>query len=239
MSCLQLSVSLPDIVLWDSHPLALGATPTQVIIDGILQFPHAHAAPKPEAHQHAPTPPKWDVETTRTLEYDGLPPLEPKFRPHMVAFTNVSQFWTRDDVRGTVVDQFAAPQALDGETSGVVVASQGQVVCAGPVASCSSYMWSAETTVVDLAGGAVQPGLVNYGAELGLSEIAAEASTRDGFAADPLQGQPSFFGPGGYIAKAIDGLQFGTRDALWVQSSVLACPTRLTSALTGWRTVLG
>ncbi|TFK90568.1 hypothetical protein K466DRAFT_543238 [Polyporus arcularius HHB13444] len=203
-----------DIVLWDSHPLALGATPTQVVIDGILQFPHAHIAAKPAAHQLAPTTPKWDVETARTLEYDGLPPLEPKFRPHMIVFTNVSQFWTRDEVQGTVVDMFATQGALDGRSTGFVVAVHGQVVCSGAATSCASYLSSSEATVVDLAGGAVQPGLVNYGAELGLSEIFTEASTRDGYVADPLQGQPSFFGPGGYVAKAIDGLQFGTRDAL-------------------------
>ncbi|KAI0705003.1 hypothetical protein C8T65DRAFT_718924 [Cerioporus squamosus] len=194
-----------DIVLWDSHPLALGATPTQVVIDGILQFPHAHIAPKPSAHQRVPTTPKWDVETTRTLEYDGLPPLEPMFRPHMVVFANVSHFWTRDEVRGAVKDVFAAQDVLSSERYGVIIAHQGRVVCAGAATSSS---------VVDLAGGAVQPGLVNYGAELGLSEIFMEASTRDGYVADPLQGQPSFFGPGGYVAKAIDGLQFGTRDAL-------------------------
>ncbi|RPD74182.1 hypothetical protein L226DRAFT_535646 [Lentinus tigrinus ALCF2SS1-7] len=203
-----------DIVLWDSHPLALGATPTQVIIDGILQFPHAHVAPKPDAHQNAPMTPKWDVETARTLEHDGLPPLEPKFRPHMVVFANVSRFWNMDEAKGRVVDVFAVQGLLNTENLGMVVADQGRVVCAGAATSCASYLSSTEATIVDLAGGAVQPGLVNYGAELGLSEIFTEASTRDGYVADPLLGQPSFFGPGGYVAKAIDGLQFGTRDAL-------------------------
>ncbi len=151
----------------------------------------------------------------------------------MIVFTNVSQFWTRDEVRGTVVDMFATQGALDFGSTGVVVAVHGQVVCSGAATSCASYLSSSEATVVDLAGGAVQPGLVNYGAELGLSEIFTEASTRDGYVADPLQGQPSFFGTGGYVAKAIDGLQFGTRDALCVHSTSPMMFAVLTSCA-GW-----
>ncbi|KAI0743926.1 hypothetical protein C8Q80DRAFT_1184079 [Daedaleopsis nitida] len=203
-----------DVVLWDSHPLALGATPTQVIIDGILQFPHAHVAPKPSAHQHAPPAPNFDKEAAQALEYDGLPPLEPKNYNSLVVFTNVSHFWTRAPTENAVVDMFTGDPGARAKEQSVVIVNEGQVMCSGAATTCMSFLTSPDAMVIDLQGGAFQPGLVSYGAALGLAEITMEASTGDGIVADPLDGQPPFFGPGGYIAKAVDGLQFGTRDAL-------------------------
>ena len=43
-----------DVVLWDSHPLQLGATPKQVWIDGIQQLEHPVVADKGEKLQEAP-----------------------------------------------------------------------------------------------------------------------------------------------------------------------------------------
>ena len=104
--------------------------------------------------------------------------------------------------------------AKEVEGMGVVIVSNGKVVCSGSSGACNQH-FHAETTSIDLRGGAIQPGLVNYGAALGLTEIAMEPSTGDGAVADPLDGgQPALFGAGGYLAKAADGLMFGTRDAL-------------------------
>ncbi|KAI0779702.1 hypothetical protein C8Q74DRAFT_1447183 [Fomes fomentarius] len=203
-----------DVVLWDSHPLSLGATPTQVIIDGILQFHRPHVAPKPSTHQHTPRTPSYDKETAQTLAHDGLPPLVPKNYRALVVFANVTHFWSRIPSEGTFMDLFAEQHALGGEAQGIVVVNEGDVVCSGLATECAAHLSSPTATVIDLRGGAIQPGLVSYGADLGLLEIAMEPSTRDGYVADPLDGQPAIFGSGGYVAKAVDGLQFGTRDAL-------------------------
>ncbi len=220
---LKLSLtSNADIVLWDSHPLSLGATPTQVFIDGILQLPHAHVAPKPAAHQHAPTSPDFSREASEAVKYEGLPPLEPTRREGVVVFTNVSSFWTKDAASGALVDVFA-PRSTSADTARTVVVSQGRVVCAERgAASCATYLSSpgADTEVLDLQGGAIQPGLVSYGASLGLAEIAMEPSTGDGPVIDPLDPhQPPLLGNAGYVARAADGLQFGTRNALYVPAS--------------------
>lgn len=220
---LKLSLtSNADIVLWDSHPLSLGATPTQVFIDGILQLPHAHVAPKPAAHQHAPTSPDFSREASEAVKYEGLPPLEPTRREGVVVFTNVSSFWTKDAASGALVDVFA-PRSTSADTARTVVVSQGRVVCAERgAASCATYLSSpgADTEVLDLQGGAIQPGLVSYGASLGLAEIAMEPSTGDGPVIDPLDPhQPPLLGNAGYVARAADGLQFGTRNALYVHAS--------------------
>ncbi|KAI0329713.1 hypothetical protein GY45DRAFT_1361902 [Cubamyces sp. BRFM 1775] len=201
-----------DLVLWDSHPLALGATPTQVFIDGIPQLPNAQVAPKPAEHQLAPSTPDFSHEAAAALKYEGLPPLAPKRKESVVVFSNVSSFWRADDSQGDLVDVFSGH---DLDKQGVVAVERGRVLCAGSHAACASHPTLPDAVVVDLQGGAVQPGLTSYGSSLGLAEIALEPSTGDGRVVDPLEpNQPTLFGPGGYIAKAVDGLQFGTRDAL-------------------------
>ncbi|KAJ7892589.1 hypothetical protein B0H14DRAFT_3427995 [Mycena olivaceomarginata] len=55
-----------DLVLWDSHPLALGATPIQVFIDGIPQLHNALFSSKPDAFQHVPQTPSFEKEVRDT-----------------------------------------------------------------------------------------------------------------------------------------------------------------------------
>ncbi|KAH9858830.1 hypothetical protein C2E23DRAFT_800280 [Lenzites betulinus] len=208
-----------DIVLWDSHPLALGATPTHVFIDGISQLPGPYTAAKPTAHQKAPSPPDFSAETAATLAYLGLPPLEPTRRSGVVVLTNVSSFWTRGGPGGSFVNLFARSEGSRiMQSQGTVVVSAGRVVCSGHGPTCDAHLSSnsdADTTSINLQGGAVQPGLVSYGSSLGLADIAMEPSTADGVVIDPFDPvQSPLLGTNGYIVRAADGLQFGTRNAL-------------------------
>jgi len=60
------------------------------------------------------------------------------------------------------------------------------------------------------------PALISYGSHLGLVEIDQEDSANDGRAPDLLKKEnPSILGAG-TIIHAVDGLQFETRDALYV-----------------------
>lgn len=185
-----------------------------MIIDGILQIPDPHTAPKPVAHQHAPSTPDWNRETSEALKYNGLPPLEPTNHKKLVVFRNVSNFWSYSATAENFADLFAQyDQAMPGKV-GTVVVQDGNVICFARGPFCSEHVVRPGAEVVDLHGGAIQPGLVAYGTALGLAEIPYEPSTSDGLVKDPLEGQPPLFGAGGYVAKAVDGLQFGTRDAL-------------------------
>ncbi|KAK7032843.1 carbohydrate esterase family 9 protein [Favolaschia claudopus] len=196
-----------DLVLWDSHPLALGATPLQVFIDGIPQLETPHVVEKPDAFQQAPSVPNFDKEAKAAVEYEGLPPLEPtpvKTRP--VVFVNVlSVFAPGAD---GVEELFSAQ---DSNTLGTVVAVDGQLTCVGV---CSVDF--ADATVIDLEAGSISPGLVSFGSPLGLEHIQSEPSTSDGTLFDPLSGAgvPEIAGGDGAIIRAADGLQFQTRDAL-------------------------
>ena len=64
---LATDANVADIVLWDSHPLALGATPQQVWIDGVAQINAPHLLTKPEAFQELPKTPNFDKEREQTL----------------------------------------------------------------------------------------------------------------------------------------------------------------------------
>lgn len=44
-SILYINCGGEDIIVYDSHPMALGATPLQVFIDGVPQIPSPHAVP--------------------------------------------------------------------------------------------------------------------------------------------------------------------------------------------------
>ncbi|EMD37398.1 hypothetical protein CERSUDRAFT_114069 [Gelatoporia subvermispora B] len=215
-----------DIVLWDSHPLALGATPKQVWIDGIpqLERPHSHA--KPAEAQHVPKVPNFDEEADKTLEFDGLPPLEAEqVKGQTVVFTNVSTVILRD---AAGLHETYATTSQDG----VVVVKDGAITCHGTMPSCSSFVEGTKERHVNLEGGAIMPGLTSFGTPLGLEEIGSERSTSDGFVYDPLiQSVPKIIGEEGAVVRAVDGLQFGTRDAL------LAYRSGVTTAITAPKSV--
>ncbi|EPQ57395.1 carbohydrate esterase family 9 protein [Gloeophyllum trabeum ATCC 11539] len=196
-----------DLVIWDSHPLALGATPKQVWIDGIAQLDNPHAAPpKPDSFQSAPATPDFDKEARDALEYEGLPPLLPEHaEAEVVVFTNVGSVYVK--AAGGVRQVFLAK-----EREGVVVVRNGEVVCQG---ACDAAASAGKAKLVDLKGGAISPGLTAYGSPLALQEIQGEVSTQDGYALDPLSGElPKVLGGDYSVMQAVDGLQYATRDAL-------------------------
>lgn len=207
--CPILKESISDLVLWDSHPLALGATPVQVFIDGIPQL-QASFTKKKDDRQVAPITPNFDEEANAAVKFVGLPPLDAtSIASGGVLFRNISSMWWRDDLG---VRSVFRTRSTDDE--GVAFIKDGKVICAGAMGECTSLANDAGLKVINLEGGSITPALVSGGASLGLQEIAAEASTTDGTVFDPLQGSiPAVLGEGS-ITRAVDGLMFGTRDAL-------------------------
>lgn len=202
-----LKSAVSDLVIWDSHPLALGATPLQVFIDGIPQLTDSHVVEKPDTFQRTPPVPNFDKEAQAAMEYDGLPPLEPTtVTTRSVVFVNVRSVFA-SAVSG-VQELFSA---ADDSALGSVVAVDGHITCLGV---CSMDL--ADATVIDLQAGSISPGLVSFGSPLGLEHIASEESTVDGLVYDPLSknGVPEILGGDGAIIRAVDGLLFRTRDAL-------------------------
>ncbi|KAF8597515.1 hypothetical protein BDV93DRAFT_479402 [Ceratobasidium sp. AG-I] len=201
-----------DVVVWDSHPLTLGATPQQLYIDGIAQLSDPVVVAKPSTFQRVPATPDWESAAKAAIEYEGLPPLLPKNKKlteDTVVFERVKGVW--DHSSGELVHQAV-------EHDGVVVVTNGRIECVGPSSRCTSpsLLSAPSTRVVDLAHGTLSPGLISYGAPLGLEEISAEASTNDGRVLDPFAkgGIPDVAGGDALVVSAVDGLSFAGRDTL-------------------------
>jgi imidazolonepropionase-like amidohydrolase len=211
-----------DIVLWDSHPLRLGATPIKVWIDGILQIPVPSKTDGEENHvevgkgkgdewRQLPETPNWDKERKVALRWDGLPPLEGRISSTKVVFTNVKEVWKRsrngDIERAFSTEPFGAKHVK----LGTVIVEEGRMTCIG--VHCSDN--SGNATEIDLHGGTISPGLMSYGSPLGLEEIASELSTSDGESYDAFKTNvPKILDDVGGVVRAMDALMFSTRNAL-------------------------
>lgn len=204
-----------DVVVWDSHPLTLGATPQQLYIDGIAQLSDPVVISKPSTFQRVPATPDWDDDAKAAVKYEGLPPLLPeskKLTEETVMFKRVKGVW--DHSSGELMHQAM-------EKDGVVVVTNGRIECVGSSSRCvsPSLLSSPSTRVVDLVHGTLSPGFISYGAPLGLEEISAEASTNDGRVLDPFakDGIPNVAGGDALVVSAVDGLSFAGRDTLCVR----------------------
>ncbi|KAG8778619.1 hypothetical protein FRC12_024891 [Ceratobasidium sp. 428] len=193
-----------DLIIWDSYPLSLGATPQQVYIDGVAQLENPAVIPKPTALQEPPSPPSWEREAHAAQASDGMHNLIPADRddPHTIILRNVSLL-----VQDEEVLEF-------GGKGGTVVAKHGSIVCSGKARECDSYS-SARARSIDLQRGSILPGLISFGATVGLVEIDQEPSTNDGATPDLLEDEvPKIAGGDDLVVRAVDGLSFAGRNAL-------------------------
>lgn len=202
-----------DLVIWDSHPLALGVTPSQVFIDGIPQLESPHVIHKPTSFQKSPKVPVFDKEANEAVKYEGLPPLRPrKSTTETTIFTNVKSLYIKTSE--AIREAFLAQNET---TLGVVVIRNGSMICSGAQQTClkSSASHDPDVTIVDLEGGSISPAFVSFGSPLGLQHIDQEPSTNDGYVYDPLiKAVPKILGGDAAIVRAVDGLLYESRDAL-------------------------
>ncbi|TFY76655.1 hypothetical protein EWM64_g7357 [Hericium alpestre] len=219
-----------DVVLWDSHPLRLGATPKRVWIDGTVQIP----IPAPGSQyadgdgevlvgrgkddpewRELPEVPNWKREMKRTVEWEGLPPLQGEETEGRVIFRNVSEMMVRSRDGEALETRFSMQATKAGGDEGVVVIEKGRVQCAGVGVACAAFVTNTRDRVVDLRGGVLAPALISFGAPVGLEEIQYEYSTGDGVLYDAFTNTvPPILGDVGGVMHASDALQFQTRNAL-------------------------
>lgn len=142
-----------DVVLWDSDPLSVGATPVQVWIDGSSQFEEPFELEKPDA---------------KPIDHEA--PIEPASGPvkeaRSVAFTGVSKV------------MIPGIEPATHEESVNVVVSNGRVDCIGTCKEAISALSNVKT--VQLSNGYIAPPATAFGSFLGVEEISAEDVTNDG-----------------------------------------------------------
>ncbi|GAA5854825.1 hypothetical protein JCM8547_004085 [Rhodosporidiobolus lusitaniae] len=204
-----------DVVLWSVHPLSLGATPRQVVIDGIVQLLESHP-PRlgeggTEAQRNGPESASLprDYDPPREQEDDGFEWANPG-EGRRKKGTEVVERVKFVDVGETFLPSCEGVGLEEAKVEGLfeIVVEDGRVVCLEK--SCEGF---AGMRTVDLKGGSLLPALVSTGTALGLAEIVSEKSTLDGSGFDPLfQGGLSATQQAFALStpvKAIDGLAFG------------------------------
>jgi len=145
-----------DVVVWDSDPLSVAATPLQVWIDGTAQFKDPVQLSKPLT---APLAPDSELEKT---------PGDPE-QLQDVVFTGVSRVF---------LDGYDEAGA-HGESLNVAI-SKGKITCVG---TCTEELDSASMNcgkLVSLKNGYLTRSFTAFGSYLGLSEIDAEGTTANG-----------------------------------------------------------
>ena len=148
-----------DLVIWEKHPLSLGAHPLQVYIDGIAQIKNVD-------------PEDWS-EQGKPLKFEEPPKLVvPKVKDACSAKAKDAVFTGIKKIIREEGEEVSAKGEL------VVVVRNGQVVCSG---LCRRYS-NKDVAVYDLGGeGVVVPSLLSVGTKfLGLLEIPPEQRTGDG-----------------------------------------------------------
>jgi len=207
-----------DVVIWDSHPLQLAATPVKTWIDGILQIPipsktdeetriEVGKGKEGDEWREVPDVPKWDKERKNTVLWEGLPPLEGKIKNGRIVFSNVKHLLKKGMANS--IEEVSADNG--GSEIGVVVVDNGKIECVG--ASCLTT--TDGSNLVDLHGGSISPGLMSFGSPMGVEEIAAEPSTSDGEAYNAfITNIPNILDDSGGVLRAMDALMFNTRNAM-------------------------
>lgn len=177
-----------DVVVWDSDPLSVGATPVQVWIDGTSQWEDPVELDKPVT---APLVPDLDLNKTN----------EETAQLRDVLFTGVSSVLLSDH------DEVATA----GATFNVAV-SAGKLTCVGTCEAEVRSAAAAGTKVVHLKNGYLTDSLTAFGSTIGLNEIDAESSTDDGDSSDAFSRAADGLALGGKKLQAAH--EFGVTRAI-------------------------
>ncbi|KAK4688544.1 hypothetical protein P7C73_g1572, partial [Tremellales sp. Uapishka_1] len=198
-----------DVVVWQGHPLSLGATPAQVYIDGLPQIKSPVLRGRPNYYNHSPRQGNFSNEIAHDIATKGEPDYSPKAVLSSIAFTNVSVIVLRRD--GALRDLTPS-----GAKTFDVVMENGEITCLGVCEYQSSL-----TKVLDLRGGTIFPGLIASGAELGVVEFIENPDVSDNTPSpDPVGHRlPSLTEFA--LSRAADGVSFDTKN-FWriIQSGV-------------------
>ncbi|KUJ07432.1 composite domain of metallo-dependent hydrolase [Mollisia scopiformis] len=160
-----------DIVLWDSHPLSVGATPLQVFIDG-------RATLDPEIVESSRTA----VQSSNTRK-TATPSIRanPSDQNKDSLCTEIGKSAAKITIQGITKSYLDIPSIeANGDKGLTMVIEGGRISCFDTEDQCLSV--SANSTVIRLRDAHVLPGLTAVSVSLGLGEIATDDSTGDGAA---------------------------------------------------------
>ncbi|KAI8972060.1 hypothetical protein BDF20DRAFT_915791 [Mycotypha africana] len=213
-----------DIVIWERHPLRLGARPKQVFIDGVeLDFDSSwtktvteekkemsqvthiteqvediteKSTGKPNLHYLPP----FSTGTMYLEDHDLDNPdnFENACKAHVDSFVlrNISQIYMNSSI---TLHADKVGQSL------TMIIVDGRISCAGIDCDRDQVDWPISSPVFEMEGAVILPGIISAGVPLGLMEIQAEDTTQDGYAKNDVT-DPNL---SKNIVRAVDGLKLG------------------------------
>lgn len=173
-----------DIVVWDSHPLAVGAVPKQVYIDGVATL---DAAKVEESLAHVVVKQGNDAprDAGKPAARAVLPAEDRKM--FCASSRKTGQAFVVTGISKAFLNEFPALLSrADGELPTdnlTLVIDNGEVVCLGEDSSCRSaaaQLTQNDMVSVQLANGHLTRGLTTVTSALGIAEIGMSPETGDG-----------------------------------------------------------
>ncbi|KJK65844.1 MetdephydrolaseC [Aspergillus parasiticus SU-1] len=173
-----------DLIVWDDHPLQVGATPLEVFIDGRAVLGNSDSL-------------ELLIHNSSSVESPGAPAPRPSILEHekedicsRVHKSPSKLLFT--GIKKVLVD---TPISLEDTSDVVLLIEDGKVVCLNKRSTClSSKQEEQNVTEFNLNEGYITPGLVAFGNNIGIQDIPSEESTGDGSSSkgtDALNGQKS------------------------------------------------
>ncbi|KAK8034743.1 carbohydrate esterase family 9 [Apiospora rasikravindrae] len=176
-----------DIVVWDSHPLSIGATPQQVFIDGVATLKSEDVEKATGSSMEAHVAPSASVDAPRMRMRKS----EVEAKDFCTSAKTGSRSFVIQGIRKSFLDNYpqlsksVSPSGKSGNLT--LVIDKGQLSCLDTYDTCKTAVASVASANgrpmhVQLQNGYLLPGLTALTDQIGLKEIATQASTGNGAA---------------------------------------------------------
>lgn len=183
-----------DLVVWDSHPLSVGATPLQVFVDGIPQLDDSKVKESMGMTLTAATTANDASQIKPQTRYEA----EDSLRNETCSLAaEGAQSFIIKGICKTFLENYpelAAAVTEQSEEPLDLVIDSGNIVCLGPTQVCAEKTKALEADgralKLSLQNGHVLPGLTAVTKALGMREIATEDETGDGDAKGQMIDDP-------------------------------------------------
>ncbi|KAH0438757.1 hypothetical protein CcaCcLH18_03189 [Colletotrichum camelliae] len=157
-----------DLVVWDTHPLQVGATTVQVFVDGreVLDGETALATLGTSLNDSDIALPKVKATIKKEIREDICG--RALQRGTRIVFTGIKE---------ALLDE-ASPQDTSGHLT--LAVTDGEITCLGAESVCVSSHDGDNILSIKLDNGYITPGLVAFGNNIGILDISSEPNTGDG-----------------------------------------------------------
>ena len=172
-----------DIVVWNYHPLSIGATPVQVFVDGVPQLDQEKVE-----ESMGTTFTSNRVETTQDIPQMRFEPEDVVREQTCAGASSSGQSFIIRGVQKAFARNYPhlmeAPMAASAEEPLEVIINNGDVTCIGSASDCAVHSdvirAAGQPVEITLKNGHLTPGFTGMTAALGMREVSTLDNTGDG-----------------------------------------------------------